>query len=95
MWHDVSHAEREFSMSSILRILLLVMMSWGLGMSCGILVGEHRTVASEKSEQDDMVQSSYLEGYADALVDVMGVVSSGGGIDEVLSFARGATGRFK
>lgn len=95
MWHDVSHAEREFSMSSILRILLLVMMSWGLGMSCGILVGEHRTVASEKSEQDDMVQSSYLEGYAAALVDVMGVVSSGGGVDEVLGFSKDSIRRFK
>lgn len=95
MWHDVSHAERAFSMSSILCILLLVMMSWGLGMSCGVLVCEHRTVASEKNEQDDMVQASYLEGYADALVDVMGVVSSGGGVDEVLGFAKDSIRRFK
>ena len=88
--------QKGIDMDVIKRILLLVCLAFALGILYGVFIGESRCSASSAQiNQDEKVTTAYLEGYADALVDVMGVVSSGGGVDEVLSFARGATGRFK
>jgi len=61
-----------------------------LGLAVGAIVVS--TDLNERAlERSAAVDAARAEGYAEAIADVMGVVSGGGGIDEILAFARGTT----
>jgi len=45
-------------------------------------------MSDDRAAHEGLAAAAREEGYAECLSDVLGVVSDGGGIDEVLAFAR-------